>query len=142
MITTGFRVILISLVICASWTVSFESLSEGQKSAPVIKHHPDSPGDGNYGAIAYSDSTGAWGSAYDYASQELAEQWAKHRCGAQDCTIRVWFKNACGSLAVGNGCSGTGRANSRDEAQSLAVAYCRNSGVGCTVKCWACTTRP
>jgi len=55
----------------------------------------------NYGAIAYSESNGAWGSGYNFSSRAAAEMSAMSRCGRGDCEIKVWFVNACGALAVG-----------------------------------------
>lgn len=38
----------------------------------------------NYGAIAYSDSTGNWGYSYDYGSRSEAENSALSRCKSDD----------------------------------------------------------
>ncbi len=54
-----------------------------------------------YGAIAYSSSTGRYGYSYDWGSRSEAEDYARSQCGRSDCAIKVWFKNACGALAVG-----------------------------------------
>jgi hypothetical protein len=48
-----------------------------------------------YGAMAFSNSFGAWGTAYNYWSRA--------------CSVVAWFQNACGALATApdNAC-GTG----------------------------------
>ena len=65
-----------------------------------------------YGAIAYSSSTGRYGHSYDFGSRSEAEDYARSKCGSGDCAIKVWFKNACGALAVGRrgGTGGAGQA--------------------------------
>jgi serine/threonine-protein kinase len=101
---------------------------------------PPRPSD-RFGAIAYSASSGAWGTSYDYQTRAEAEQRALSRCAQGDCQVRVWFRNACGALAVGRGnCMGWGWASDKDEAQRKALNNCRQYGTGCSVKCWACTS--
>lgn len=99
----------------------------------------------NYGAIAHSRSSGAWGYSYDYPSRSVAENRAMAECRARGrgCEVVVWFRNACGALAVASGgARGWGWAGSRGEAESIALDYCRQYGGGdCEVKCWACTSR-
>ncbi|MEZ5800215.1 MAG: DUF4189 domain-containing protein [Nitratireductor sp.] len=57
-----------------------------------------------FGAIAYSPNTGAHGYSYDYSSRGEAETYAMNECRkyAGDCRVAIWFRNACGALAVGN----------------------------------------
>jgi hypothetical protein len=95
----------------------------------------------NFGAIAFSSSSGANGYSYDHGSREGAEEHAMQECGP-GCEVVLWFKNACGSLAVGNGNGyGTGWADSRGEAEDIAMRSCRQQNGGCGVKVWTCTTR-
>ncbi len=49
----------------------------------------------NYGAIAYSPSTKAYGWSYDYPSRGAAEREALSGCRAKasDCIIPLWFRN-------------------------------------------------
>ena len=54
----------------------------------------------NFGAIAFSSSSGATGYSYDYDSRDGAEERALQECGP-GCKVVLWFKNACGALAVG-----------------------------------------
>jgi len=97
----------------------------------------------NYGAIAYSESTGKWGYSYDYGCRRQAENAALHRCKSGACEIKVWFKNACGALAKGSGGAlGWSWATSgRREAESVALSECRTRGSNCRIICWACTSR-
>ena len=98
--------------------------------------------DENFGAIAFSSSSGATGYSYDYDSRDGAEERALQECGP-GCKVVLWFKNACGALAVGEGSGyGTGWASSRSEAENLAMGYCRQNTSGCEISRWACTTSP
>src|ERR1700681_405368 len=73
----------------------------------------------NFGAIAFSASSGAAGYSYDYASRDEAEERALQECG-RGCEVVLWFKNACGALAVGTGNGyGSGWAASRSEAEEV-----------------------
>jgi serine/threonine-protein kinase len=95
----------------------------------------------NFGAIAYSQRDGASAHAYDYSSQDEAEERALQECGA-GCTIVLWFKDACGALAAGEGHGyGVGWASSRPEAEALAMDNCRERSSDCAAVRWVCTTR-
>jgi hypothetical protein len=95
-----------------------------------------------YGAIAYSSSTGRYGYSYDGGSRSEAEDYARSKCGRGDCAIKVWFKNACGALAVGRrGGAGWGWSSSRESAESVALNECQSRTSGCNMRTWACTTR-
>lgn len=94
-----------------------------------------------YGAIAFSNSTGAWGTAYDYGSRASAEQAALNRCQEPGCAVRVWFRNACGALASNSKHDyGWGWAVDLGQAQNIALRECSTYG-GCSITTWACTTR-
>jgi serine/threonine-protein kinase len=97
----------------------------------------------NYGAIAFSPSTGATGWSYDYGSRSAAESTALANCrqNAPDCIVPIWFRDACGALAVGNDNGyGTGWGTTRDIAESLALNVCRKHATGCEIRRWVCTT--
>ncbi len=94
-----------------------------------------------YGAIAYSPSTGDYGYSYDYSSRYSAEQNAISRCGAYDCSSLIWFRNACGALAVGNNGYGSGWGDTKYRAKREALKSCRRYSSGCSVRQWVCTTR-
>jgi hypothetical protein len=99
----------------------------------------------SYGAIAYSASTGEYGSAVAW-NRKAAELGALFECqrrsAARDCEVKVWFRDAWGSLAVAsNGAYGTGWGYNQSNPQSgryiaerYALQVCRNyGGVGCRV---------
>jgi hypothetical protein len=96
-----------------------------------------------YGAIAYSPTNRAHGWSYDYPSRKDAERRALAQCGrhAEDCIVPVWFRNACGALAVGADGYGSGWGSSRKSAEGQAVQSCRRYSGGCAVIRWVCTTR-
>lgn len=97
----------------------------------------------NYGAIAYSQSTGSMGWSYDYASRRQAEDVALQNCRqhASDCHVPLWFRNACGAIAVGENGFGTGWGTDRGLAESYALDTCRKYTSACSVRRWVCTTR-
>mgnify|MGYP000989607887 CR=1 FL=1 len=98
----------------------------------------------NYGAIAFSPSTGAHGWANDFSSRAGAERAAMNNClrHAGDCRIATWFRNACGALAVGSGNGyGASWASSRSMAERLSVDACSRHTGRCYVRRWVCTGR-
>jgi len=96
----------------------------------------------NYGAIAFSQRSGAIGYSFDHWSRAAAEARALTECAGR-CRVVLWFRNGCGALAVGHGNGfGSGWATNQWRAQRIAVAVCRRQGVqGCSVRQWVCTTR-
>lgn len=98
----------------------------------------------NYGAIAFSQRTGAHGFSVDYSSRAAAQHRAMQECAryGRGCRIASWFKNGCGALAVGNG-NGWGAewGNTRGEAERLALQRCGANTYDCWIRRWVCTTR-
>ena len=98
-----------------------------------------------FGAIYFSQSTGAHGYSYDYNSQYQAEQRALNEClgaGGTDCVRATWFRNACGALAVGDGNGwGSHWGNHRSGAEQNALNTCRRNASGCRIVRWVCTSR-
>jgi hypothetical protein len=95
----------------------------------------------NFGAIAYSASSGAHGYSYDFGSRGEAEERALAECG-RGCEVVLWFKNACGALAAGPDHGyGVGWSGSRREAEAIAMRYCRENSSDCEVVRWVCTAR-
>jgi hypothetical protein len=96
-----------------------------------------------FGAIAYSPSTGAQGYSYDYPDRWSAENRALQECNARSggCRVAVWFRNACGALAVGNSGWGSGWGNNQRRAEAEALGVCRRHSRGCSVVRWVCTSR-
>jgi hypothetical protein len=95
-----------------------------------------------YGAIAFSQDTGGAGFSYDYGTQYSAEQRALSECGDASCMVVVWFRNACGALAIGDGNGyGTGWAVNQGDAEQIALTNCFQYTNNCANNTWACTTR-
>lgn len=94
-----------------------------------------------FGAIAYGKQSRRWGSSFDFKTRVVAERRALGQCGADDCEVIVWFKNACAALArAGNEDLGWAWADSRAEAERVALGYCSKAGAGCQIVVWACST--
>jgi hypothetical protein len=104
--------------------------------------NPIEPGN-KYGAIAYSPATGVHALTTDHATQEEAERAALASCAqrARDCKVPLWFRNACGALAVGPNGYGTGWGVDQGLAESFALQTCAKYSKNCTIRRWACTTR-
>ncbi len=98
-----------------------------------------------YGAISYSQVTGAHGYSYDYGNQAAAQNRAVNECigaGGTDCVVSTWFRNACGALAVGTGNGwGSHWGNNRNGAEYNAMQACNRNARNCQIVRWVCTTR-
>jgi hypothetical protein len=93
-----------------------------------------------WGAVGVGPN-GAWGTAYDYSSDDAAARAAQSGCKGS-CTIIRTFFNSCGAIAEGdNGGWGWAWNVSKDEALSSAIAYCVPNDRNCRVTAWACTSR-
>jgi hypothetical protein len=99
--------------------------------------------DDHFGAIAYSPTSGADGYAMDYSSQAGAEDRALSECTArgEGCQSVLWFRNACGALAVGPDGWGAAWGDDQEAAEDNALDQCKGHSENCAVKRWACTTR-
>lgn len=97
-----------------------------------------------WGALAYSYSTGAYGFSYDHDTQQEAINAAVEACDEDDCKAVVWFRNSCGAFANATGNDpgyGWGIGDDKDEASAVALSECRKRGTGCKIVRWQCTTR-
>jgi hypothetical protein len=95
-----------------------------------------------FGAIAFSQNTGAHGYSYNFPSRARAERHALGNCRnyAGDCAIATWFVNSCGAIAVGRGNGwGVGWGEGRAGVQRRAMAECRARTSGCQVVRWVCS---
>ncbi len=90
------------------------------------------------GAIAVSDS-GAYGYSHDFPTRAQAESFALRECGDGDREVEVWYRNACGAVAMDDEYVGSSWADTRVEAEAEAIAD-RGTGA-CEVLAWACTSR-
>ena len=97
----------------------------------------------HFGAIAYSPSSHADGYSYDYSTQAEAEERALAECNSRGdgCQSVLWFRNACGALAVGPEGWGTGWAEDQEGAEQNAIEECKGHSDNCSVTRWACATR-
>ena len=97
----------------------------------------------NYGAIAYSPSSGGYGYSYDHLSRRDAENRAMAECRARarGCRIAIWFRNSCGSVARGTNGWGSAWAESAQAAERAAVRNCSRHTRGCRTLTRVCTSR-
>ncbi len=97
-----------------------------------------------YGAIAYSKTTRVQGYVYDLETQDDAESAALVACSdlAADCEPLIWFRNACGALAVASdGAYGATWGEDEATAERKALASCGEYAKDCQIVRWVCTTR-
>jgi Domain of unknown function (DUF4189) len=103
----------------------------GQQNNPV---HHRGPTGVSFGAIAYSPQSRQVGMSKLASSAENAEQSAVQFCSRKshtdDCYAVLWYRNACGAIAVGtNGVVGWGsHDSSAEESHPLAVKGCAQKG--------------
>jgi hypothetical protein len=90
-------------------------------------------------AIAYSQSIGTYGYYHKAASRAQAEEGALQECG-RDCQVVIWARNACASLAVGQGKGyGTYWSSDEDAVVDGAVAECAKRTSHCESKVMTCS---
>jgi len=96
-----------------------------------------------FGAIAYSEQTGAHGYSYNHPSRAAAENRALKECSSrsQGCKVTIWFRNACGALARGDTGWATAWARTNILAEQQAVRTCSQYSENCSVMRWVCTNR-
>lgn len=94
----------------------------------------------SFGAIARGPSSGELGYSTKVKSREEAEQAALAKCGS-NCSIAVWFQDACGAYAEGGNGWGANFGTTMDEARSKAQGACAaySSEAQCTVKLVVCS---
>ncbi len=91
-----------------------------------------------WGAVAFGPG-GAYGWSHSMSTEHLAREAAKEGCEF-DCTEIKTFFNACESMAVASdGAWGWGVAQSHNEAENIALKYCREYGPECKTRVWACS---
>ncbi len=113
--------------------------------AVVLTLAPAQAGD-RYGSIFFSqeyDGGYAWGMAWSYDSQSAARDRAMNECrsrGGTSCSEIAWFRNACGSLAIGdNNGYGYGWGDTSGRASSEAMSGCQMYNRNCSVIVTRCT---
>ena len=94
-----------------------------------------------YGAIAYGTQSGAVGWSYDFTDAPSAEKEALKNCAAHgdDCQVVVDFWNSCAAVAADGKTVAYGLGDNQSQAESVAIASCRDDGGSdCTVQAWSC----
>lgn len=98
----------------------------------------DAAAQNRYGSIYFSQEPNggyAWGMAWSYDSLSSAHSRAKQECqnrGGRNCFGIGWFRNACGSLAVGdNNGYGGGWGDTTNRAANAALRKCREYNRNC-----------
>ncbi len=84
-----------------------------------------------WGALATSPSSGAWGSGYNYGNSDAARNRAHGECAkfAWDCRISATFQNTCVTVARGgNNAFGWAWGFTAEERARRAIQECRNQG--------------
>ena len=89
-------------------------------------------GSDEYGAIAVSQSTARVGISTESLTQSLANERARDRCDAKDCTVVLQFRQ-CGAVASGKNVRGdliiaTAEGGSAYDAQTAANNICTAEG--------------
>ena len=95
-----------------------------------------------FGAMAYCPNTNTTSWSRNYDSRSGAETRALDECrerGGKKCQVVVWFKNACGAIAVGPGGAGSGWGTTKDRAQLEALKSCTEISKKCEIKHTRCT---
>jgi len=78
-----------------------------------------------FGAIAYSPSTGRWGTSYGHDDEASAERTALSYCGARDAAVLVWARAMFLALARADDGSFGWAWNARaKDAEKLALKGC------------------
>jgi hypothetical protein len=88
-----------------------------------------------WGAIAYSQTTGAWGYSRHWLSEVNARRVALKNCEAQDAKIVMVVGNYWCALALGDDKSayGVGYSKDADEARRFALEECQKRTKNCKI---------
>lgn len=97
-----------------------------------------------YGAIAFSPRTGAWGAAYGKGSPRAANASAMAECRAngEGCEPAISYANACGAVAAvkAKGVYTTGQGATNGEAKANAMRLCQSKfGSQCVLWVHSCS---
>ena len=94
-----------------------------------------------FGAIAVSPSTGAYGYSQNFKNKREAQKTALRYCRkhARDCKIATTFWNACGALAMGDNGWGAHFGKSPQQAENKSVRMCNQYTRNCVVRTSVCS---
>jgi hypothetical protein len=115
-------------------TITAATLNAAEKE--LYKFTPAPPGEQNtFAAIAYSQSTGKWGYAYDRSIADFARKSARENSKADDAKVVVAVGNMWCALAIGDDKTayGVGTGGSADIAAQLALRAARERTTNCRV---------
>ena len=97
---------------------------------------------GYYGAIAFSQDSGANGRSWNFETKWQAKNRALRECSkhGRGCKVVLWFRNACGALAISPG-NGYGASWDSDEyaARRSALRTCYKYNDTCSIKASYCS---
>ena len=94
----------------------------------------------DYGAIAYSSSTGRTGSSWNASCADEAQTLANNYCGTGDCRAIVWVQNGCAAFAIGDGGRyGWAWGNDLATAIGSALTTCSSTTTNCSVSARVCS---
>jgi len=96
-----------------------------------------------YGAIAYSASTGGYGTSFGNATRKEAEAEALEGCSkhGEGCQVAVWVENGCAALAADDQAGWGEWADDLETAKSKALAACNRESNKCNLVVSDCTAR-
>lgn len=130
-------IVSVAVVIILVISAGFKAPSAQPVVAPL--EIPSNDND-KFGAIAYSSSTGKTGNSWNYSRLSEAYNKALESCGQNDCEIAIWFRSACGALAVGNnGCWEAHWGANRSDAERKAMNSCSQRCEECRIIASPCT---
>jgi serine/threonine-protein kinase len=93
-----------------------------------------------YGALAFYQDQGRWGSSYGYPDRRSAERRALDECGHRRCKIAVWYRDGCGAIAMGStGGAGWAWAGDVRDAEDDAIDACYDVDRNCDVLVSSCS---
>jgi hypothetical protein len=94
----------------------------------------------HYGSLAFSASTGLWGSSWGFPDRGQSDYTALQNCAAPDCTVVAWVNNGCLAFAVGQGNAyGWAWNAGRGLAEDAALTQCSARTVACQLKTSFCS---
>ncbi len=101
-----------------------------------------------WGSLAIDSNQGsAYGYSYDYPTAQAADTRAINECGGPNvCHVVKNFERGCGAYAAdqapGGSAYGWGTAPTKEQAQNIALSYCRQyGGTDCIIRVWSCNSR-
>ena len=109
-----------------------------------FKPKAEAPKPGDFGALAMSDDSGSFGTAWGFHDPASAEQRSLQECqrsGGQNCVVKSSLNGNCGSLVTSGQARRSFVITDKDkfEAAAFGLAQCQASGVtDCAVKAQFC----